>query len=140
MIILLDLNYTLVSNSDKKLAPFTRQIDQETYRADLIEALKGHTVILVTARPDKYRAQTMRRIKEQLNWLPAASYFNRFECFRPPMAKQQYLQYIYRRFGKDAPYFAIESNPQTRAMYARNKIRAMSLEEMEANGKIILGT
>jgi hypothetical protein len=32
-IILLDLNYTLVANSEVKLQPFTKQIEQEIYRA-----------------------------------------------------------------------------------------------------------
>lgn len=136
MIILLDLNYTLVSNSNVKRSPFSRQIDQETYRADLVEALKGHTVILVTARPDKYRLQTLRHIKEQLNWLPTSAYFNREKAF-PPQAKEHYLKAILRKYGKDAPYFAIESNPLTRAMYSRYGIRAMSIRELEAYGKNI---
>ena len=54
-IYLLDLNYTLVGNqaATKPLRPFSRRLAAEEYRADLIEAIRGDHVILITARPDR---------------------------------------------------------------------------------------
>ncbi len=62
-ICLLDLNYTLVSNqaSTKTLRPFSRRMAAEEYRADLIEAIRGDYVILVTARPDRQRGGDPRQ-------------------------------------------------------------------------------
>ena len=50
-ICLLDLNYTLVSNQvvTKTLWPFSRRLEAEEYRTDLIETVRGDHVILITA-------------------------------------------------------------------------------------------
>jgi hypothetical protein len=129
MIVLLDLNYTLVANSDEKKSPFTRQIEGEEYRVDLIESLVGHIVCLVTARPGKYRDRTLRSIHDKTGWLPSYSYFNPSTRLTPPMAKERYLDKILSRFGKAREYVAIESNPKTRAMYAKRGIRAITYQE-----------
>lgn len=53
---LVDLNYTLVGNSPKwgepRITPFSRQIEQETYRQWLVDFLRDKHAILITARPD----------------------------------------------------------------------------------------
>ncbi|MEE4211282.1 MAG: hypothetical protein V2I43_18690, partial [Parvularcula sp.] len=78
-IILLDLNYTLVANSPKRgeppIRPFIRQIEQEEYRQWLIELLRPHRVILITARPNRYQEVTLARIKEKCGWEPMDAYF-----------------------------------------------------------------
>lgn len=51
MIYLLDLNYTLVANSENKRSPFIVQIAEEKYRAALVERLQCERVFLLTARP-----------------------------------------------------------------------------------------
>jgi hypothetical protein len=49
MILLLDLNYTLVENSDDKRRPFIKQIEAEQYRRWLVELIRPHHVIMMTA-------------------------------------------------------------------------------------------
>lgn len=65
-IALVDLNYTLVGNSPKwgepRITPFSRQIGQETYRQWLVDFLRDKYAILITARPARYREQTLERI------------------------------------------------------------------------------
>ena len=58
-IILLDLNYTLVANSEVKVQPIVRQIEQEIYRSELIDAVRDLAVILITARPASHRTATL---------------------------------------------------------------------------------
>ncbi|MFW5883824.1 MAG: hypothetical protein ACOCVG_05590, partial [Verrucomicrobiota bacterium] len=78
MIYLLDLNYTLVANSpprgERPLRPFTRQIEKETYRHWLIDLLQPHEVILITARPSRYKEPTLARIADQTGWQPMDAY------------------------------------------------------------------
>lgn len=66
-ICLLDLNYTLVGNQadTRMLRPFSRRMEAEEYRADLIEAIRDDYVIIVTARPDYQMKQTMANIKRE---------------------------------------------------------------------------
>ena len=74
LIILLDLNYTLVANSklkEKTKAPYSDKILQETYRLELIELIKGHTVLLCTVRKEMYRDLTLRTIAQKCDgWQP----------------------------------------------------------------------
>ena len=118
-ICLLDLNYTLVGNQadTRLLRPFTRRMAAEEYRADLIEAIRDDYVIIVTARPDYQMRQTME-------W-----YFNDING-EPPVFKERALKnWIFPKHGEqDGPkgvhYYAVESNPKTRAMYKRYGIEA----------------
>lgn len=127
MIILLDLNYTLVENSDERQSPFTKQIALERYRAWLVELLKPHHVILMTARPAMYEAATLASIKAKTGWMPQEAYFNRYGV-APPLAKDRMLkEHVLPKHGQ-ADYLAIESNPQTHAMYARHGIRSVKIE------------
>ena len=127
MIILLDLNFTLVENSDEKHKPFTKQIEAEKYRAWLVELIKPHHVILMTARPAMHQAATIASIQEKTGWQPNEALFNKYGI-APPLAKERMLnEYVLKNYGKDE-LLALESNPQTRAMYARYGIRSMKVE------------
>ena len=91
-ICLLDLNYTLVGNQadTRMLRPFSRRMEAEEYRADLIED--------INAEPPAFKESALRR-------------------------------FILPRHGaqngpEGAHYYAVESNPKTRAMYARFGIEA----------------
>lgn len=124
MIILLDLNYTLVENSDEKLKPFNKQIEAEQYRMWLVKLLREHHVILMTARPAQYFAATITSIEEKTGWQPDEAYFNSYGL-APPLAKERMLkEHILPKYG-DVEMLAIESNPATRAMYARYGIRSV---------------
>ena len=122
MIYLLDLNYTLVSNSPRKkedrISPFIKQIEQEEYREWLVDLLRPHQVILITARPEKYLEVTLERIKSKLDWKPMATYFNEIGKVAPISKKHSLETYIFPTYGKEG-YFALESNPQTRGMYKK---------------------
>ena len=130
-ICLLDLNYTLVGNQadTRMLRPFSRRMEAEEYRADLIEAIRDDYVIIVTARPDYQMKQTMANIKRKTGWQPQEWYFNDTNA-EPPVFKESALRrFILPRHGaqngpEGAHYYAVESNPKTRAMYARFGIEA----------------
>ena len=134
MIYLLDLNYTLVGNSPKRgeppLRPFIRQLEQETYRGWLVDLLRPHQVILITARPNRYREATLERIKALTDWQPMDAYFAEIEA-RPPQIKEHLLNtHIFPKYGTSG-YFGLESNPHTRAMYARYGINAVRVSDQE---------
>lgn len=132
MIILLDLNYTLVANSNDKLSPFIRQIENETYRQWLIDLVKPYHVILMTARPAKYYQDTLDSIKAKTGWLPQQAFFNEYRS-PPPAAKSRMLNdYVFKEHGNDPKnFFAIESNPKTRSMYANLGIASAKIENEE---------
>lgn len=126
-ICLLDLNYTLVGNqaTTRLLRPFSRRMEAEEYRLDLIEAIKDDYVIIVTARPNYQAKQTLDNIRKKTGWMPKEWYFNDING-EPPIFKESALhRFIFPKFGHDgAQYYAVESNPKTRAMYARYGIEA----------------
>ena len=127
MIILLDLNYTLVENSDEKYRPFAKQIEAERYRGWLVELVKPYHVILMTARPTMHEAATLASIHAKTGWLPQEAYFNAYGL-TPPLAKERMLNEHVRPNHGHARYLAIESNPKTHAMYARYGIRSVKVE------------
>lgn len=131
-ICLLDLNYTLVSNQldTRMLRPFTRRMEAEEYRTDLIAAIREDHVIIITARPDYQMRQTMENIRRKTGWAPAEAYFNDINA-EPHVFKESALRrFVFPRHGADgALYYAVESNPKTRAMYARHDIRALPYDK-----------
>ena len=100
-ICLLDLNYTLVSNQQetKFLRPFSKRMEGEEYRLDLIEAIKDDYVIIVTARPDRQMEETMVNIKKKTGWEPQELYFNDIDG-EPPVFKESALKrFIFPKHG-----------------------------------------
>jgi hypothetical protein len=130
MIYLLDLNFTLVANSAQKARPFARQIEQETYRAELLRALHGCRVFLVTARPERYKDATLASLKQKMAWQPERAYFN--PGMPPPAIKEAVLLRLTAEFPGET-FTAIESNPKTRAMYARHGVQACTWKEWLTN-------
>ena len=126
MIILLDLNFTLVENSEDKRRPFTKQIEAEQYRGWLVELIRPYHVILMTARPAMHKQITLASIRAKTAWLPQEAYFNVFGL-TPPIAKERMLaEHVLPKHG-GATFLAIESNPKTHAMYARYGIRSVKI-------------
>ena len=126
-ICLLDLNYTLVGNQQETrlIRPFTRRLMFEDYRQDLINAIKDDYVIIVTARPKYQMQQTMENLRRKTGWQPAEWYFNDIDAEPPEFKESALRRFIFPRHGQDgALYYAVESNPKTRAMYARHGIQA----------------
>ncbi len=126
-ICLLDLNYTLVGNqaTTRLLRPFSRRMDAEEYRADLIDAIRDDYVIIITARPAYQMRQTMENIKRKTGWQPAEWYFNDIDADPPTFKESALRRFVFPKHGQDgAIYYAVESNPKTRAMYGRYGIQA----------------
>lgn len=130
VIILLDLNYTLVGNSAeiKYIRPFQKKIKAEKYRNWLIDLIKEYYIIIITARPDYQKQVTIESFKEKLNgWMPDEMYFQE-ENDRPPVAKEKLLnKYIFPKHGLDNNYLAVESNPRTKIMYKKYDIPSVSV-------------
>lgn len=125
-ICLLDLNYTLVGNqADTRLIrPFSRRMEAEEYRMDLIDAIKNDYVIIITARPDYQMKQTMENIKRKTGWQPQEWYFNDINADPPTFKESALRRFVFPKHGfqmgpEGAYYYAVESNPKTRAMYKR---------------------
>lgn len=138
---LVDLNYTLVGNSPKwgepRITPFSRQIELETYRQWLVNFLRDKYVILITARPIRYKEQTLARIFSQTNWQPKESYFAEISATPPEIKEDLLLRYIFPKHGKNgADFFGIESNPKTRAMYGKFGVDSFSAIELNRVDKI----
>ena len=138
---LVDLNYTLVENSPKwgepRITPFSRQIERETYRQWLVDFLRDKYAILITARPAKYKEQTLARIFSHTNWQPQESYFA--EIFVPPpeIKEDLLLRYIFPKHGRNGEdFFGIESNPKTRAAYGKYGILSQSQADLQESVNI----
>lgn len=131
-IVLLDLNYTFVENQAEtaKLGgeDFGDRLRYERYRAWLRDFVKQGHVVLITARPERYRAATLARIDSVLGWHPDEAFFNEHDL-APALCKQELLlTRIFPRYGRPADgtrYVAVESNPRTAFMYAGYGIPAM---------------
>jgi hypothetical protein len=132
-IILLDLNYTLVANSPAYGATPVRmdkRLASEQYRQWLVELVRPHTVILMTARPETWMSRTLNRIEEQTCWRPKDACFAPKGWCNPPAIKQHFLhKRVFPVHGKLARYIAIESNPRSREMYARHEIPCLWVTE-----------
>lgn len=130
-IVLLDLNYTLVANQaeTRHLFPFAKRLEKEEYRFDLIEKIKEHKVIIISARPAWQGKDTLQNILQKTGWQPDGAYFNEHDL-DPPSCKERILHdYVFPLYG-EAPdkFYALESNPKTRVMYARYGIEAHPYE------------
>lgn len=139
-IILLDLNYTLISNSGKCYGRYPERIYQQRYEKELIDMVKDNYVILITARPGVYKDATLEHIEERTGFVPDESYWNTGvgnKGMSPPNLKEYWLNNeIFPKHGDDPQkYYAIESNSQTRAMYKRLGIHSNRKQEIMAKYK-----
>jgi len=120
-IVLLDLNYTLIGDQQvsRNIRPIERRVELEQYRLDLVEAVAGYRVFMLTARPERHKAATLAAIGRRIPQLVLErAYFNTHDE-QPPDAKRRMLKTYILPDGIDpATCFAVESNPRTRAMYA----------------------
>lgn len=133
---LVDLNYTLVENSPKwdapKIYPFIRQIEQEAYRQWLVDFLRDKYAILITARPARYREQTLERILSQTGWQPQEAYFAEISAPPPEIKEHLLLNYIFPKHGRNGDdFFGIESNPKTREMYKKYGIKSLKFSDFK---------
>lgn len=133
-IVLLDLNFTLVANSDDRWrvvssAGMGAWIGLEQYRPWLVDLMRSERVVMLTARPDEWRAPTLQRIRETCaGWEPAESHF-KDRNLAPPALKRAFMtERVFPKHGPDpAQYLALESNAATRAMYRRLGVVAVKV-------------
>jgi hypothetical protein len=118
----LDLNYTLISNSaphGTHPQPMHKRMQTELYREWLVDLLRPHKVILITARPERWQEPTLARIAELTGWQPMDAYFDDGATRTPPAIKRHILlTKIFPKYGRSGDYYGIESNPKTRDVYA----------------------
>jgi hypothetical protein len=133
MIILLDLNYTLVANNTARgTTPerMEKRLANEQYRQWLVKLVRPHTVILITARPVSWMMKSLDRIEEQTGWRPQEACFAPKGWWNPPAIKEHLLKKeVFPNHGEDTQYLAIESNPRTREMYAKFSIPCLWVTE-----------
>lgn len=125
-IILLDLNYTLISNSwSIRYDKYPDKILNRQYEHELVNKIKDNYVILITASPDYTASDSLKHIEENTDLKIAESYWN-FGKQRPPALKEYWLKKeVLPKHGDDPrKYLAIESNEDTRDMYAKYGIEA----------------
>lgn len=124
-IILLDLNYTLISNSwSIRYEKLPQKIYKREYEQDLVNLIRDNYVILITASPYKTSYDSIKHIEENTDLKIDESYWNFGK--RPPELKRYWLEKaVLPTHGNDSKkYLAIESNPKTRKMYAEFGIEA----------------
>ena len=124
-IILLDLNYTLISNSWKiRYDKYPDKILNRQYEHELVNKIKDNYVILITASPYYTSFDSLKHIEENTDLKIAESYWNFGK--RPHELKEYWLKKAVLPSHGDDPskYLAIESNETTRDMYARFGIEA----------------
>lgn len=124
-IILLDLNYTLISNSWQiRHDRLPDKIYNRKYEHDLVDLIRDNHVILITASPYYTSFDSLRHIEENTDLEIAESYWNFGK--RPPELKRYWLEKaVIPTHGDDfSRYLAIESNPKTRRMYGEFGIEA----------------
>lgn len=124
-IILLDLNYTLISNSWKiRHDELPQKILNRQYEEELVEKIKDNYVILITASPYYTSFDSLKHIEDNTDLKISESYWNFGK--RPPELKEYWLKKaIFATHGDDPEkYLAIESNEDTREMYAKYGIEA----------------
>ena len=127
-IILLDLNYTLISNSWKiRHDELPEKIFNRKYEHELVDKIKDNYVILITASPDYTASDSLKHIEKNTDLKIAESYWN-FGNQSPPELKEHWLnKAVFPKHGDNPSiYLAIESNEDTREMYARYGIEARS--------------
>jgi hypothetical protein len=126
-IVLLDLNYTLIADQQvsRYIRPIEKRVELEQYRMDLVEALVGYRVFMLTARPERQKAVTLAAIGRRIPQLRLERAFFNLCNEQPPDAKRRMLRTFILPTGIAASEcFAIESNPLTRRMYEINGISA----------------
>lgn len=124
-IILLDLNYTLISNSwNIRFDKLPQKIYNRKYEHDLVELIKDNYVILITASPYETSFDSLKHIEENTQLKIKESYWNFNK--RPHVLKKYWMEKaVLPTHGYDtSKYLAIESNKNTRAMYKNLGIEA----------------
>ena len=144
-IILLDLNATLVENTEVHDLPFRYKVHLETYRSWLVQLIRPFYTIMMTARPEKHMEETLLRLSKLENWQPHEFYFKPSHSLTlAPKTKDIMLEtFVFPRHGKyethGTAYFAIESNSATRSMYRSHGIASYTQQQVLRAPHLVTG-
>ena len=139
-IILLDLNYTLVENSREVMrSPSVYNVGVERYRTWLVDLIRDHYVILITARPDRYREETLAHMQAVLGWQPNEAWFNQKRVKAPTAKETALVDHVFPDHGTPdvTSYLAIESNKDTSAMYASHGIPSRRQQDVADDPSVL---
>ena len=90
----------------------------------------------ISARPERQWEETLTNILRKTGWQPQEWYFNDIDAWPPVFKKSALQRFIFPRYGEDGSlYYAVESNPRTRAMYAKFGIVAAPYEVFTQKGR-----
>jgi len=137
-IILLDLNATFAYPTHQNGVAWyhytNEKVQQEEYKLALLEQIKDCYVIMITARLDSMKEQSLMRIAEYCNgWQPHEAYFKPVRLkYRKAADWKNYVlkNYVFPIHGTaNETYLALESNSHTRQMYAKNNIKAVRVND-----------
>jgi len=128
-VILLDLNYTLVWNSQDTMS--RRRYDEEIYRPWLIDLVQTFHVCLVTVRSIAEEQSTLDRIEAQSGWRPTEAHFNDRGLHAEEWKEQVLHTRILPRFEKFR-LLAFESNAKVHKVYDVNGVPWAKIEKGDA--------
>lgn len=146
-VILLDYVQTLVANGNDAVRKSLLASGQyhvwiskhEVFRPWLVKLLveTDADVLLVTARSERNRTLTLRRIEElapELRRKLRGAYFNPGDMEAPEAKRRALHESIFKGWGspQETAYMALESNRSTRAMYQREGIYAVPVTYSES--------
>lgn len=142
-VILLDLNATYAANANDVhlMHKGIYNVQREFYRPWLTELLRERKVFMLTSRPDRYQAQTMKHIWELERWQPDIALFNSYRL-KAPEAKRKMLEtVIFPSYGppSEVSYVAIESNIKTSEMFESFGIRSYRQEVIQKRPSLLDG-
>ena len=107
-----------------------KRLADKQHRQWLVELVRPHTVVLITARPETWTIKTLDRIEEQTGWRPQDACFAPKGWWNSPAIKQHLLKKeVFPIHGVHARCIAIESNLRSREMYARHEIPCIWMTE-----------
>ena len=141
-IVLLDLNATLVENTEVHRLPYKYNVSKEKYRRWLIDLLAPHFVILLTVRPASYKIETLKNLMAKEKWLPHEAHFTTSKLNAPEAKGEMLKRCVFPQHGEpediENGYLALESNSRTRKMYSTHGIMAYTQQQIFENPKILL--
>ena len=142
-IILLDLNSTYAENAMQVhiMRKGIYNVNSEFYRKWLTSLLRKYKVVMLTSRPEYYKTQTLRRIKDLEKWQPDNAYFNKWRLPAPTAKEKMLNDYVWPEYGymEETEYIAIESNYKTQDMFRTHGINAYTQQEIYKSPQLLDG-
>ncbi|UYL88115.1 phosphatase [Gordonia phage Evaa] len=134
-LLLLDLHYTFAIDEPwHRGTRLSTRIPREQYRPWIINLARDYeaTVLLTTARPERYAEITLDHISEACSgWQPHGAYFRQIDG-EPHVGKEDNLRRIIADHGEPGTHWiGFESNSKTRAMYRRYGIYSLPVHRLE---------